>query len=64
MRVVRLSMGWGDNLYRYGPRLSNGFPSVVEAFVKEPDIRQIVGRWLPCPNGNVARRIWREQVPA
>lgn len=58
MKIVKLSMSWGMNLYRYSADArGNGIPSVIEHFNKNPDIRRILGRWSRCPNINVAKRI-------
>jgi len=59
MNVIRLSMDWGDNLYRYANPYGNGLPSVVESFVKDSVARATLGRWLPCPNASVALKISR-----
>jgi hypothetical protein len=50
-----------DNIYRFrGWTLAQGLcrrPVEVEAFVRDPEARAILGRWTHCPNVNVAHRI-------
>lgn len=58
--VVKLTICSGDpvaeatNLYRWsGDRHSSGWCSGVESFVKDRGTRDIIGRWMPCPNASV-----------
>ena len=61
IKKIRLNMPWGPGLYRYSPDKSgNGIPSRIEAFVKDPAARKILGRWAMCPNINVALRIAKD----
>lgn len=62
MRTVRLTLGRGEfaqeNLYRYSDECyQNGLPKQVLCFVKDPEIRSIVGRWDECRNINVSAQI-------
>jgi len=58
--LYKLEMVPGEkNIYRHHGEFhaATGWPSGVEVFVKEPGTRRVVGRWLPCPSWNVAKRI-------
>jgi len=59
MKIVRLKMAWGENLYRYDPEAVNPdlYPYGVEHFNKDPETRAALGRWSPCPNDAVCRCI-------
>lgn len=60
MRRVRISVAGQENLYRFDGYGFNSLPVGVQSFVKSPKVRQVVGRWLPCPNWSVASAIQRE----
>ena len=53
MKIIRLKMPYGSNLYRI-----DGYK--IEAFNKDAEARVALGRWSACPNINVAQRIWLE----
>jgi len=54
---VRLNATGRQNLYRHRGTTFSGRPREVEHFVQDAEARTVLGRWAPCPNVNVARRI-------
>jgi hypothetical protein len=66
-RVFKLAVFGQAHLYRWsGLRHGSGILSGIETYVKDRGARDIIGRWLPCPNWCVekALRLHIEQASA
>lgn len=57
MNRVKLVVSGEANLYRFSGFGLNKLPKDVEFFVKNRSVRDVVGRWLPCPNWSVSSAI-------
>ncbi len=60
---VRLNATGTENLYRHRGTTPSGWPAEVEHFVREQEARAVLGRWAPCPNINVAKRLATTGAP-
>lgn len=54
---IRLSMPWGDNIYRVDEINQFGCVTKASAFTKDREVRSAIGRWSSCPNFNVLLRL-------